>query len=1010
MRKTLLKTLYCILIFGCYCTSASAQLLPIPDWARAIGGTGESKTSGLVVDKDDNVYVAGNFQGALTVGSGANSVTLNSFGNYDVFVAKYNYDGQLLWATRFGGANLDQVNTMAVDLNGNAYLACLTQSPNINSAPRTGSANYNGDGWDALLVKIDNAGEFKWARKVGGSGADGGHMASTDKDGNVIFVGYIGSNNINLDGWILNPKSGKDGFIVKYDTDGNVIWAYTIGSVGDDEIYGVRVNSRNEIAITAYVSGDANLNPKGPVYPLNTNSSTYYLAKYTNNFDLIWANTIIGTNNQSAGLAMNGSDEMYVNGTFSGSVTFNSTTPGNSNSLNSIGARDIYITKYGIDGDIQWTRRMKGSSTTIVNYNVVADLDDNVYLTGYFAGTLEFGDAPNNKLLTFHGVQDTFFGKYDSQGNFIWAFNFGSSCIGNFGHKIAVDSKKNVFLGGRFCGTIDFNPGNCELNLTAQHSVSDAFVVKYNQIKLSGEPIITSFSLAEQTANAQIDVQNKTIEIFVHPETDLTKLKPNIALDIGTINPLSGTEQDFSSPKTYTISSNCIDYAWTVKVNLAQRQQTEICASIPFLVYGRVYLPGSTFQWEIQDENQNWINAPQASNLPDYQSPGIDNHTAQDIISKFRRKVSLNGLDSYDSEIHMTIYPSTSNNTISADQTMYCDGKASLTIKGSTPLGAGNLLVYSWQQSLDGNNWTDILNSANKDLLTPEFYQSTWFRRIVTIGRCETYSTAIKIMVYDNVTTSNAGTNIIQCETSSAQLNANETAENETGTWSVISPLGYQPISPSDLNNPKATISNLPPNQEVILEWTITNTICNTFSTDQVTVTNYEAPAVTLQEKVIIEYGESVDLNAIVNPHPTPVPYTFNWSPSTDLANAYTLNPKATPSESTTYTLTISYGISCFKTYQITVLVVRDLTMPNAFSPNMDGINDQWVIKNIETQPKSEVSIYNRYGTRIFYSNQYSPWDGTSKGNPVPVGTYYYIIKLNDSKPMVLKGSVTVIR
>jgi gliding motility-associated-like protein len=98
-------------------------------------------------------------------------------------------------------------------------------------------------------------------------------------------------------------------------------------------------------------------------------------------------------------------------------------------------------------------------------------------------------------------------------------------------------------------------------------------------------------------------------------------------------------------------------------------------------------------------------------------------------------------------------------------------------------------------------------------------------------------------------------------------------------------------------------------------------------------------------------------------------------------------------------------------TYVNAVLIVvpAGINIPNAFSPNGDGINDTWNITNLDSYPKATVEIMNRYGSRVYFSNGYSgAWDGNHNGVQVPFGVYYYLIKGVGQIP--LSGYVTVLR
>lgn len=138
--------------------------------------------------------------------------------------------------------------------------------------------------------------------------------------------------------------------------------------------------------------------------------------------------------------------------------------------------------------------------------------------------------------------------------------------------------------------------------------------------------------------------------------------------------------------------------------------------------------------------------------------------------------------------------------------------------------------------------------------------------------------------------------------------------------------------------------------------------------------------------------------------------FTFLWSPAESLSDATLLQPVATPPNDTYYTLKATNGDGCFDTAGVLIKILLNPLVPNAFSPNGDGINDKWQISYISSYPDCKVQVFNRYGQVVFASTGYAlPWDGTRNGSPLPVGTYYYIIS-SSHLTKAISGSVTIIR
>ncbi|GAA4087397.1 hypothetical protein GCM10022392_05540 [Mucilaginibacter panaciglaebae] len=175
-----------------------------------------------------------------------------------------------------------------------------------------------------------------------------------------------------------------------------------------------------------------------------------------------------------------------------------------------------------------------------------------------------------------------------------------------------------------------------------------------------------------------------------------------------------------------------------------------------------------------------------------------------------------------------------------------------------------------------------------------------------------------------------------------------------------------------------------------------------------VTVVVTDLPQITLAKSVYEIYkGESVTLGAAA----TGTGLTYQWSPATGLDKTDIAHPVGHPNQTTTYTLVVTNASGCMQTSMpVTVKVlIKDIIVPNSFTPNNDGINDKWEIAGLADDPYAQVQVFDRYGLTIYQSIGYKQsWNGRYKEKILPAGVYYYIIRLSSNTRKVT-GYVTII-
>jgi len=518
-----------LISFMVLCGIVNAQI-PNWTWVKSAGGTLDDFAKCHAVDASGNIYVTGRFQSPTIT---FDSITLtNTSTSVDLFLVKYDANGNVIWAKGAVGIGADIANTVTVDASGNIYIAGSFASPTIIFGSDT-LTNY-GTNHDMFLAKYDSNGNVIWAKSSGGNNSDEAFTVTTDGSGNIFVGGEFVSTTITFGSFTLtNFGNTADMFLVKYNSGGNVIWAKRAGGNYDDGPTSIKTDGSGNIIVTGYYKSSTIIFDSFTLTNTTINYEDMFLAKYDNSGNVIWAKSAGGSlTDHVYSFTTDNSGNIFVAGYFvSSTITFGSFTL--TNAGGGFGYYDMFFVKYDNSGNVLWAKRAGGTSYDEA-LSVTTDEIGNVYVAGHFTslnitfGTYTF-NLSSNKLI--------FIVKYDNSGNVIWAMNAGGGYHGYF-NTITYSVYGNLVFSGYFSGpTIIFGSDtistvNIDMGLAKLSPVLEIeSITNQNNISVYPNPASGNISiLAEGGSINSMEIYNIMGE-KVYLETDII-LQEKFDIDI----------------------------------------------------------------------------------------------------------------------------------------------------------------------------------------------------------------------------------------------------------------------------------------------------------------------------------------------------------------------------------------------------------------------------------------------------------------------------------------------
>lgn len=464
-------------------------------WAKSAGSNQDEFAYGITTDTNGDVYVTGCFQGnSITFGT---TTLINSNpGGYAYFLVKYSAGGQVLWAQ---GANSGAIGYgVTADDAGYIYVTGTFAAQSITFGTQTLTGNTVSYA-DVFVVKYDTNGNAIWASGMGGNSYDYGKSIAVDGSGNVYVTGNFYSTSITFGSSIINNGGTNytDYFIAKFDSNGSPVWAKSAGGTRYEYGNGVTFNN-GKIYVTGNFESDSATFGSYTLHNGEPGNAVLFTVSYDVSGNVLWAKEVDGLwgNVEGNGIAHDLSGNIFVTGSNSSyDAVFGNDTLG---SLQS-GNYDIFIVKYNSSGDVLWAKDAGGTNADYSNA-VATDSVGNAFITGYYNSTKIIFDDDTLTSSTSNSTPEIFIAKYDSAGNMIWAKSAGGTSS-DISYGIATGSDDNVYFTGLFHGTATFGDVTLTSTTNTDMFVADIYnfnsgIISYTDATCNGTGNGTAFTTA----------------------------------------------------------------------------------------------------------------------------------------------------------------------------------------------------------------------------------------------------------------------------------------------------------------------------------------------------------------------------------------------------------------------------------------------------------------------------------------------------------------------------------
>lgn len=954
--------------------------------------------------------------------------------NVVIKTATYNKNYSLVidpWVTYFGGSLNETAQSVTTDLNGNVIFTGQTESINF---PVLGAyQSTNGGSANVYITKMSESGNLIWSTYYGGSYIDVGIGISTDKTtGDVYVTGNALSTDFPTGAAAAQtsympsfPGTGAAAFLLKLSSAGVRLWATFYGDAsGSIDAADVDTDQAGDVIMVGRTNATAGIATAGAFQTSFAGGVQYdaYAVKFSSTGSRVWASYCGGTDTESAcGISCDASNNIYLLG-LTRSTNFPITPGAHQTALG--GDHDNFLFKFNSGGQQVWATYYGGSGAEGNRNAIQVDLTGNIYFGGQ-TPSLTGISTPASFQPVRASSNDGYFAKFNSSGVRQWATYLGGAALDNV-NGLAVDANNNILVGGNTLSA-DFPVTSCAFQTT----ITGTNVQYVSSFDPNGSLICSTFmgngySLTPK-AGGCIASSGRYVYLVAYtscgyPTTANAYQSVCSGGDDAALAQLCVSSCGYAT-MTANFSASDSLLCEGNGINFSLQISSSSCG-----------VSNTTYYWSFPGATTSFSTSQNPTNII-YQNAGsfpvkvvIETPCIKDSVEKI-------------AYINVNSSPTA---TITGTATVCAGDTTTLTVSGgstyqwNTGATTSSVLISPTTQT----SYSVIVFGASSCSDTAIYQVSVNAMPLANIaapsgvcsgnsamlsasgGNSFVWSTGattsvISVTPTTSVTYSLIAINSCGNDTSAAIINVNAlplvvcsgNAAFCEGTSIVISAGGaisYSWFPAAGLSSTAGNSVSASPTASA--QYTVVATDsngCSNYCT--INLTELPIPNVDAGNDVIISSGENTQLSASGTG-------THNWYPSNGLSCTNCANPIANPGSTTTYYVEYTDNNGCIAHDSVTIIVElncnEDIFVPNAFSPNNDGQNDELNVYGSCLKSISFI-IYDRWGNKLFETNDMgSGWNGAYSGNDMDTGVYVYKLSAVTNTNMVINksGNISLIR